>query len=100
MEVVTLHPSKEPPRTFYIQRWDNKGFTIAARSYYRTESTYVFTDLTYQELRTHWHRGTLMEVRPILEMDVDSVLMIVDQEHYAASAAPAKPKRRTSKKTT
>jgi hypothetical protein len=87
-----------PTKTFYIQRWDNKGFTIVARSYYRTDSTYVFTNLSYPELRMHYHRGTLLEIPPLLEIDVDSVNMIVDQEHYSASTTPVKQKRTTRRK--
>jgi hypothetical protein len=99
MEIVNIAPPPEPAKTFYIQRWDNKGFTISARSYYRTESSYIFTNLTYTELKTHWHRGTLMEIPPVLEMDADSVLMIVDQEHYAATVEPEKPKRKRTTRT-
>lgn len=68
----------EAPKTFLIQRWDNKVVSIQARSYYKTENTYVFTNLAYSELKNRWHRGTLMEVPPVLEVDVDAVVMIAD----------------------
>lgn len=97
-ELIVLPDHTRTPRVFYIQRWDNKGFTIAARSYFRTESSYIFTTLTYEELRTHWHRGTLQEVPPILEMDADSVLMIVDQEYYEATTPPQTPTKSRAKK--
>lgn len=97
-KLILLPDQTRTPRFFYIQRWDNKGFTIAARSYFRTESSYVFTTLTYEELRIHWNRGTLSEVPPVLEMDADSVLMIVDQEYYEATTAqtPTKSRQRRS----
>ena len=94
----TVPPPVEESKTFYLQLWDNQGFTISAKSYYRTECTYVFTNLSYVELKQHWMRGTLMEIPPLLEVDTDSVVMIVDQKHYEATT-PTKPRRRSRKKT-
>lgn len=88
----------EAPRTFIIQRWDNRNIVIKARSYYKTESTYVFTNITYSELKARWNRGTLMEVPPLLEMDVDAVVMIADDRAVPAKPrkAPRKPKPKKS----
>lgn len=93
--VVTAPEQFEPKRTFVIQRWDNKLLSVQARSYYRTESTYVFTDLAYTELKVRWNRGSLMEVPPVLELDVDAVIMIAD-ENVVGTPAPvrrSRPKR-------
>lgn len=104
MTLIVFPTIEDENKTFYIQRWDNKGFTIQARSYYRTESSYVFTNLTYPELKNHWFKGTIMEVPPVLEMDADSIMMIVDQQHYAATTPEAPPKKKRAtprrKKTT
>ena len=83
MAKITLTPvltsdAFDPPKTFYIQRWDNKTMAVQARSYYKTESTYVFTNLPYSEMRMRWNRGTLIEVPPVLEVDVDAVVLIAD----------------------
>lgn len=103
MRVITMPESLPPlsPKRFYLHLWDDQSFTISAQSYYRTEQTYVFTNLPYPELKKHWMQGTLMEIPPLLEVDTDSVIMIIDQEYYEATTpAPTKPKRRTTRKKT
>jgi hypothetical protein len=87
-----------PPRTFYIQRWDDKLVAVQARSYYKTESTYVFTNISYAELKARWNRGSLLEVPPVLEVDVDAVIMIVDGA-VGTLPPPATPKRKRAKRT-
>jgi hypothetical protein len=91
---VSTPAAFEPPKTFYIQRWDNKTMSVQARSYYKTENTYVFTNLPYSEMRARWNRGTLMEVPPVLEVDVDAVVLIADAVLVGAPPAVRKPRQR------
>lgn len=73
-------PTPEPYVTFRIQTVDGKSLFISARSYYRTEGTYVFTSLSNKEIETHFMRGAMPPQTPILEVDSDCVLYIAQQE--------------------
>lgn len=96
---VTSLPTLTAPRTYYIQRWDESVVTINARSYYKTETSYIFTNITHNELKLQWNRGTLMEVPPVLEIDIDAVIMILDGDAGCPVPQKAKTARRSRKKT-
>ena len=88
-------PAPSPLKTYYIQRYDDKTFTVIARHYYRTDTSYIFTMSSAEEVHKSYMSGRPYLITPLLEIDVDGVLLVADQS--ALEIEEPLPKRRTKK---